>query len=113
MSWSLIDKFGSVRAKVILCAGYRNGIPLAVSWRRRNDPDWAPARSRFNGTNSLSTYMARTGYHVPSAFGPNLTAKRLRAVKQMLEVRNGDYSTLTPVIKAKWTKALAHNEHDC
>jgi hypothetical protein len=31
----------------------------------------------------------------------------------MLMKRGGNFSALTPTVKAKWTKALKHNWHDC
>ena len=44
---------------------------------------------------------------------PGNSAKRIRDVREMLGKRNGAYAALTPVAKAKWTKALLHNWHDC
>jgi hypothetical protein len=53
------------------------------------------------------------GYLVPKSFGPGNSASRIRAVREMLLKKGGDYSLLTPTVKAKWTKALLHNWHDC
>lgn len=103
----LFVPYGSTRAVEILSAAYRNGIPLAKAWRRRCAPYWYPSN------NNLAAYMAKTGYPVPTAFGPNQTGQRLRAVHRMLIARDRDYGALTPVVKAKWAKVLGHNRHDC
>ena len=57
--------------------------------------------------------MKQMDCSVPTAFGPLLTGKRLRAVGNMLIARGNDYSRLTPTVKAQWTKLLKHNEYDC
>lgn len=103
----LVEPYGSSRAIDVLSAAYRNAIPHATNWRRRCAPDWQPPN------NSLAAYMARTGYHVPSAFGPNQTGQRLRAVHKMLVSHDHDYARLTGTVKGKWTKVLGHNAHDC
>ncbi len=112
--WDVFSRYASDDATTVLRKAFRNGIPLARKWRAAFAPDWTPPKSKIpgRGRHSLAAYMARLGYEVPAAFGPNNTGQRLKAVKEMLEAR-GDYSRLTPTVKGKWTKVLRHNEHDC
>ena len=70
-------------------------------------------KNPMSGKNQLSRYLDLIGYDVPKAYGPGNSAKRIRDVREMLGKRNGAYAALTPVAKAKWTKALLHNWHDC
>lgn len=97
----LFVPFGSTRAIEILSAAYRNAIPLAESWRGRCVPNWHPP------DNSQTLYMAKTGYRVPTALGPNQTGQRLRAVRKMLISRDHNYRGLTHVGKVDqgpWTQ---------
>ena len=112
--WDVFGRYGSDDARSVLRKAYRNGIPLAKRWRAAFSPDWMPPKSKIpsRGRHSLAAYMARLGYEVPTAFGPNNTGQRLKTVTEMLEAR-GDYSHLTPTVKGKWTKVLRHNEYDC
>jgi hypothetical protein len=92
-----------------------NAIKLAKVWKRRHFPDVEFPRDnpkRLNGRNQLSRYLTLIGYSVPKAFGPGNSAQRIRYVREMLQ-RKDDYAALTPTAKAKWTKALEHNWHDC
>jgi hypothetical protein len=79
---------------------------LARGWHRRTWPDqplpdWG-----------LKTFLDFIGYPRPAHLGEQKTTHRLRGVLAGLE-RRGSYEALTPVQKAKWTRLLDHNRHDC
>jgi hypothetical protein len=92
-----------------------NAIPLAKRWKRRFHADVVfkvdPKLRR--GRHQLHRYFELIGYTVPTAFGPGNSAQRIRYVREMLDNKGSDYSALTSTAKAKWTKALEHNWHDC
>jgi hypothetical protein len=93
-----------------------NGIPIAKRWKRATHPNVTFAvdpKHPMRGKNQLSRFLELIDYHVPKAYGPGNSAKRIRDVREMLNRKDGDYAKLTPVAKAKWTKALLHNWHDC
>ena len=66
----------------------------------------------MRGRHQLHRYFELVGHPVPKAFGPG-NFQRIRYVRDMLNRRAGEYGALTAVAKAKWTKALEHNRHDC
>lgn len=80
---------------------------LAKRWHRRTYPERPLAEW------SLRNFLMCIGYPLPAHLGIQRTTHRLRGVLEGLEHRGGDYSALTPVQKAKWTKLLDHNYHDC
>jgi len=93
-----------------------NGIPIAKRWKRTTHPDIefsVDPKKPILGRNQLSRYFDLISYDVPKAYGPGNSAKRIRDVREMLDGKDGNYAKLTPVAKAKWTKALLHNWHDC
>ena len=92
-----------------------NAIPLARRWKARQFPDVIVEKARYGmlGRHQLHRYFELIEYPVEKAFGPGNSAQRILYVRQMLETRGGDYLGLTPTAKAKWTKALQHNWHDC
>ena len=93
-----------------------NAIPIAKFWKKKAFPEVVFKKSPKKwkmGKNSLDQYMRLIDYQVPKAFGPGNSASRIRAVREMLLKKGGDYSLLTPTAKGKWTKALLHNWHDC
>ena len=93
-----------------------NAIPIAKKWKKEFHPDVEfkkDPKQPMLGKNRLDRYLKLIGYEVPASFGSGNSAGRIRYVRNMLNDRNGDYSKLTPVAKAKWTKALKHNWHDC
>ena len=49
---------------------------------------------------------------IPAQYHPGQTSKRFKTVINALQLRNGEYSKLTPIQKAKATKALKHNLFD-
>jgi hypothetical protein len=61
----------------------------------------------------LADLLSFIGYDVPTHLGKGNAAKRIRDVSNGLAAKHGDYSRLTPVQKAKWTKLLEYNRIDC
>ena len=61
---------------------------------------------------SLINVMRFLEGSVPSDYTIGLTTSRFNAVRNALIEKEQDYSRLTPVQKAKATKALKHNEYD-
>ena len=49
---------------------------------------------------------------IPVQYHPGQTSQRFKTVINALQLRNGEYSKLTPTQKAKATKALKHNLFD-
>ena len=49
---------------------------------------------------------------IPAHYHPGQTSQRFKTVINALELRNGEYSSLTPTQKSKATKALKHNLFD-
>lgn len=94
-------------------ARYVNAIPVAKKWLRKAHPGVVLPKSQWLGRNQLSAYMELVDMRVPKAFGPGHTAARIRDVRGQLARRAGDYGSLTPVAKGKWTKMLMHNYFDC
>ena len=93
-----------------------NALPIAKAWKRRTFPDVVfekDPKKPWKGKHQLDRYFKLIKYDVPTAFGPDNSAQRIRAVRDMLARKNGDYTALTATVKGKWTKALQHNWHDC
>lgn len=93
-----------------------NAIPIARRWKRVAFPDVVfnvDPKNPMRGRHQLQRYFDLIGYSVPSALGPGNSAQRIRYVRNMLEKKDGQFAALTPTAKAKWTKALEHNLHDC
>lgn len=59
----------------------------------------------------LKDFLAFIGYKRGQYLGEQKSTKRIRAVSTMLEKR-GSYESLTPTVKAQWTKVLEHNRID-
>jgi hypothetical protein len=93
-----------------------NALPPAKSWANRAGVSVPSIRSNRGGREnkwSLSGFRQATGYgEISTLFEPGNTASRIRAVRQQLE-KKGTYGEITPVVKAKWSKVLTHNFHDC
>ncbi len=66
-----------------------------------NRPEWS--------LQAISKWMGLT---VPSDYARGKTTRRINDVMQGLRVKDGIYSTLTPVQKAKATKLIKHNKFD-
>ena len=91
---------------------YLNAITTAKRWRSKFHPEVKFQSSRRIRKNALHNYMGLIGYDIPRAYGPGNAAKRIRDVKTQIE-RHNAFADLSPVAKAKWTKLLRHNLHDC
>ncbi len=65
-------------------------------------------RQRF----SLASIMRLTDFTAPAMYHPGQTSTRLRSTISALSRNGGNYPALTAVQKAKFTKALRHNEFD-
>jgi hypothetical protein len=93
-----------------------NALPPAKSWANRAGvvvPTIPSNRGGRENKWSLSGFRQATGYRDISAlFEPGKTASRIRTVRDQLAKRS-NYADLTPVAKAKWSKVLTHNFHDC
>jgi len=89
-----------------------NAITIAKRWRSRFHPNVEFESSRRIRPNALHNYMQLIDYDIPRAYGPGNAASRIRDVKGQME-RRGTFDRLSPVAKAKWTKLLRHNQHDC
>ncbi|MDF1845546.1 MAG: hypothetical protein P1U77_29410 [Rubripirellula sp.] len=102
---------------------YVNALPLAKKWRKRFYPQAhdrvMKSRKRLrqrgaylNGRgNRLLDFAGMLNVSPPRDYGKGCEASRLRHVRGQLE-RRREYKLLTPVAKAKWTKALKHNAFD-
>ena len=91
-------------ANLDISAQYADARLIAKVLRRKLEPD----RPR---PKALKEYFELIGYNRPAYLGERLTTSRIRAVADMLGKRKS-FQSLTPVVKAKWTKLLQHNKHD-
>ncbi len=104
----------SAASVAVVRARHRDAKLAAKPWLKRHHPGLRPPKDRRGGRpHTLHFYEGVVGYHVPPGLGPGLTGKRLRDVRGQLVRHRGDFSKLTRVAKAKWTKLLRHNQHDC
>jgi hypothetical protein len=85
----------------------------ARRWKRRVHPHITFPRTRFGGTHRLKYYFSLIGYRLPSYFGERQAAGRISFVRNALATHSGDFAAITPTAKAKWTKVLDYNWHDC
>jgi hypothetical protein len=102
---------------------YVNMLTLAKKWRKRfhgsRHEEVKRMRERMrrrgqyiNGEgNRLTDFANIIGFPPSRCYGHGHEASRLRYVIGQL-MRRGRYEALTPVAKAKWTKALKHNDYD-
>ena len=91
-----------------------NVLQYAKKWAKKRHPDYVFKKTSYrSGKYSLDQFFDLIEYPVPTAFGPGNSAKRIRDVREALVKRDGDWSRLTRTQKAKWTKAMKHNWHDC
>ncbi len=65
-------------------------------------------RQRF----SLASIMRLTSFTAPAMYHPGQTSGRFKSTISALSRNGGNYLALTAVQKAKFTKALRHNEYD-
>ena len=102
---------------------YVNALTLAKIWRKRFFPEEHDQVKRFRQRvrqrgnylggrgNQLLDFTGLINIYPPRDYGKGCEAARLRHVLNQLS-RRSEYGKLTPVAKAKWTKALKHNEFD-
>lgn len=88
-------------------ARWRDAKQTCKRWRRAQ----VQKRPLPQG-HQLKEYLRMIGYQVPSYFGDRKASGRIAYVRRQLAVR-GDANCLTAVAKAKWTKVLDYNWHDC
>ena len=93
-----------------------NALPPAKAWAKRSGvaiPVISSTRGGSENKWSLSGFRRATGYpEISALYEPGKTASRIRTVRDQL-ARHGSHAAMTPVAKAKWTKVLTHNYHDC
>ncbi len=66
-----------------------------------------------SGKNTLANFLDLIDIHYPAYLGFKKTGPRIAAVRNQLTKKQGDWTKVTPTVKAKWTKALAKNRLDC
>jgi len=93
-------------AQIEMEGRYRDARMIAKRWMAKCRTD-QPLSGR-----GLKDFLDFIGYPRGTHLGEKKTTSRLKAVAEMLE-RRGKLDTLTPVVKAKWTKLLEHNGIDC
>jgi len=86
---------------------------LARVWKKLFFPDVVFPYLTGQGRHRLNEYLKLIGYSVPKSHGPGNTGQRIRYIRHQLVRHGSDYRSVTSVTKAKWTKLLAHNFHDC
>ncbi len=91
---------------------WRDGKATAKKWKRLKHPSKVFKRIVGLGTHRLDEYMNLVKYPVPRHFGHRQAAARISYARNQLTKRK-TYARLTPVAKAKWTKLLDYNWHDC
>jgi len=85
---------------------------LAKKWKRRNHRDVVFPLTRGSGRHALRHYQKLIDYRLPPTQQGGNTGQRIRAVRDAVQKR-GDYASLTPTQKRKWSSLLEHNWHDC
>ena len=85
---------------------YHEARTTAVRWVTECHPDEDPRDWQ------LIELMSLVDYERPPHLGFGKSARRLRAVRKMIE-RKGDFEDLTGTVKGQWTKLLQNNEADC
>lgn len=113
VSWSTHDRnvllsVASDADTNLISDRFRDGKKTAKRWQKKLNPNAPP----IDGPHSLALYLSLVGYQVPVHLGTRQTAQRIRHVRDQL-LKHGSFASLTPVAKAKWTKVLQHNRHDC
>lgn len=114
VSWSsydavIISSAGDVSPDLrrSLLSLWRDAKRTCKKWRRQVLPD-----QPVTAGHHLKEYLRHVGYDVPTHLGILQASARIAAVRTQL-ARKEDANALTPVAKAKWTKVLDYNWHDC
>ena len=98
-----INHFGPVD----LSERFIDGLQLGAVWVASNHPAFKlPEPLR------LADLLPLISFPRAPSLGHQKSAKRLRAVRTMIE-RKGSYEELTGTVKGQWTKLLRHNESAC
>jgi len=87
---------------------YRDARMIARRWKSICFDRSAPIRK----CKALKDYLTYLEFPRGSYLGEKKSTARIKAVLEMSK-RRGNYDALTPVVKAKWTKLLEHNQIDC
>ena len=82
---------------------YVNAHAVARRWVSRCRPESRPA----DGT--LAAFLELIGYEVPAGAGPGHVGDTIRAITPTIAAGRAP----TPRQKARWTRLLKHNAHDC
>jgi hypothetical protein len=93
-------------ASLDVSSRYYNAKYGAKRWCRRRHPE------ALGDGASLELFMQLTGFRAAAHLGKGNAGGRLRYVLNQLQ-RRGEFSRLTRVAKAKWTRLLRYNEQDC
>jgi hypothetical protein len=96
-----------------IAASVVNALPWVRRWIRREYPNEEFERTPASGKYPLRKVVALIGYQFPPHLGTRKQAGRIRHVRSQLASNGGSYARITPVAKAKWTKLLEKNWHDC
>jgi hypothetical protein len=119
VSWSsherdLIVEFPDVPSdlKERFVKRWRDAKVTAKAWKKSGDLSPPCEALPGRGRHRLDCYMREIKYCLPSYFGDRKASKRINNVREQLrDGRSAD--DLTAVAKAKWTKVLNYNWHDC
>lgn len=99
---NVIEEF----AQADLTGPYRDARMIAIRWRA------ICHRDRSLNGRGLKDFLEFISFPRGSHLGEKKSTSRLKSVGDML-ARKESYQALTPVVKAKWTKLLEHNDIDC
>ena len=82
---------------------YVNAHAVARRWVSRCRPEDRPAEG------TLAAFLDLIGYEVPAGAGPGHVGDTIRAITPTLAAGRAP----TPRQRARWTRLLRHNAHDC
>ncbi|MEO8468727.1 MAG: hypothetical protein ABI573_03560 [Chloroflexota bacterium] len=82
---------------------YANALAVAKRWANKLHAESKPASGELSG------YLAMIGYPVPPGAGPGHVGDTIRALRPALAACR----PLTRRQKARWSRLLSHNRHDC
>ena len=82
---------------------YANALAVAKRWANRLHREDKPANGELGG------YLAMIGYAVPAGAGPGHIGDTIRALRPALSAGR----PLASRQKARWSRLLSHNRHDC
>jgi hypothetical protein len=92
---------------------FRDAKALGKAWARKCWPEVEFPRDRRVGRYQLARFFPLAQYEVSPIHGAGHTGDRIRYLRSMLENREGNFESLPPGSKRKWSNLLAHNRHDC